>query len=181
MIFNDLSYLKNILISILSEAVMNILKLFHVFFLFSWIGSLLVLTRICRDQAKEPRSVQESFLPFLRKIYLRGDLPMMIAALITGIALLMIVPFEWKAGWFHMKLMFAVFLIACDIFTGIMIYKLSLAPISHVGIWFRWIHVLVALFLFLILFSIYGIRDKEKEIITRYQARQAILEALHSR
>jgi protoporphyrinogen IX oxidase len=152
---------------------MNFLKLLHVFFLFCWIGSLITLTRLGTALPNDSSFKTQSFLTY-RRVYFMHDLPSMILAILTGIILFIFVPLEWRAGWFHMKLSFVVLLVVCDILTGVTIYRFSKNPSIKSEVLFGWLHMLTLLFLILILFSIYGVRNKEEEIIKRYQARQAV-------
>lgn len=119
-------------------------KLFHLFFLFVWIGSLLYLTRLLGNGEKNDR--------LLQKIYFYTDLPAMCLAIGLGLILLFFKGVDMR-GWFHMKLTFALLLVALDIMTGRAIFRRSGAKK-----YFRYLHFLVYLFLFAILFAVYVLK-----------------------
>ncbi|MFZ0564646.1 MAG: CopD family protein [Chlamydiales bacterium] len=123
------------------------LKLLHVVFIFSWMGSLLMLTRFLGYQTKEAPEIGA----ISKRIYFRIDLPSMILAVTTGLILLFVNGVNFKAGWIHMKLTFAFFLIVCDLVCG-----WEIAKSSRKSRWvYQVLHGMTALFLFMVLFSIY--------------------------
>lgn len=126
---------------------MAFLKLLHVIFVFSWIGSLLTLTRLLGYQAKEAPDIGL----ISKRMYFRVDLPSMILAVGSGLVLLFLNGVDWKLGWIHMKLTFAFLLIICDLICGWQILSLNRRP--------KWVyqmlHAMTALFLIMVLISIY--------------------------
>lgn len=131
-----------------------ILKLVHFLSLFSWVGSLLSLTRLLGYLAKEEKSVQQRFIRIFRRMYFFIDLPSMILALASGISLLFLKDVNMKAAWFHMKMTFAVLLVIADIYTGVSIARLKNRFVEGSGIKFKVLHGLAALLLILILISV---------------------------
>lgn len=119
------------------------IKLFHLFFLFIWIGTLLSLTRLLATRARD--SVES-----LKKLYLTTDLPAMCMTIVLGWLSFFAKEMNFKGGWLHMKLTFVILLIVVDIFTGRSLFKKELRKRGF----FIFLHILVLLFLLLILFSI---------------------------
>jgi protoporphyrinogen IX oxidase len=134
---------------------MAILKLFHVFVVFIWIGSLLTLSRLLAYQAKEPPEIQLKLGRILRRMYFAVDLPAMILTLCLGLSSLMIKGGDWKAPWLHMKLTFVFLLILCDLYVGKKIVLHSKAPIQGRGVRYKIFHGLAGLFFIGILIAIY--------------------------
>lgn len=130
-------------------------KLFHVFFLFVWIGTLLNLTYLLSFHNKESTALQSSLARIYRRIYFRLDLPAMILALGSGIAAICLKDMDWKAPWIHMKLTFVALLIGCDIIAGWRIVKLGSAPIQGKGVGYKILYVATLLILLGILAAIY--------------------------
>ena len=130
------------------------LKLFHVIFVFSWIGTLLVLTRLLSYQAKGVSQIG----PINKRIYFRVDLPSMILAVGSGIALLFLKGVDWKDGWIHMKLTFAFLLIVTDLACGWQIVKLSRKPTTGKGTGYIIFHAMAVFFLIMVLVSIYVLK-----------------------
>lgn len=130
---------------------MAILKLFHVLFVISWLGSLLTLTCFLGYLVKEAPLVQERLSKIAKKMYLAIDLPSMILTVGLGLILLFFKEdINWKAPWLHMKLTFAFLLIVCDLVTGRLIVK------ERRAIWgYRCLHALAILLLAAILSAIY--------------------------
>lgn len=136
---------------------MAILKLFHVFVVFLWIGSLLMLSRFLAYQAKEPPEVQLKIGRMLKRFYLAVDLPSMILSVGLGFTSIFIKGVDWRAPWLHMKLLFVFFLIVFDLIIGKLTLKHSLTPIVGKGRRFKIVHsasglcfigVLVAIYIF---------------------------------
>ena len=125
---------------------MSIIKLLHVFLIFTWIGSLISLTRIiqCADSENGLKNL------LFKKVYMCVELPSMLGAIVLGFVLVCWNGINFKAGWFHMKMTFAIALVFCDLLLlRTFLTKKSLK---------RGIYILqtsVVLFLFAVLFSIY--------------------------
>lgn len=135
---------------------MAFLKLFHVLCVFIWIGCLLALTRLMIYQVKESVEVQVRLSSIYKRMYFFIDLPAMVLAIVSGIALFFIKKVDWSGGWLHMKLTFVVFLIACDVVMAFQIQR----PIVGKGVGYKVLHGLVLLFLILTLASIYILKQK---------------------
>ena len=136
------------------------LKLFHLFFLFVWMGSLLALTRFLGYLPKEEPSVQNRILRILRRTYLMIDLPSMSLSLILGVLLFIAKGVDFSQGWLHMKLTFVAFLIVCDIVTGRSILRLSRENKSCRGVRYKILHGVTALSLIALLVSVYIVKNK---------------------
>ncbi|NGX62301.1 MAG: hypothetical protein K940chlam9_01798 [Chlamydiae bacterium] len=139
---------------------MAYLKLLHVLFVFTWVGSLLSLTRMLGYQGKETPEVQMRLGRILKRIYFFVDLPSMILAVTFGVILLFVREIDWKAPWLHMKLTLAFFFIVCDVICGFQIVKVSRKPIVGRGIPYKILHGVTALLLIAILFAIYILKQK---------------------
>lgn len=139
---------------------MYVLKFAHVLFIFIWIGSLLSLTRLMAYQARETPEIQLKLGRIYKRMYFLVDLPSMILAIATGIALLTLKDMNWKAGWLHMKLTFAFLLVLCDLVTGSQVIRLEKIAIKGKGIFYKILHGLAALFLIGALIAIYILKQK---------------------
>ncbi len=125
---------------------MVLLKFFHVFFVFLWIGSLVTLSGLFAHQ----KELSKELSRLLRKTYLSIDLPAMCLAVGLGVILLVTkTDLNWKAPWLHMKLMFAAFLIISDLVFARALLKGKLAS------WHKMLHCLIVLFLIGVLVAIY--------------------------
>lgn len=151
---------------------MTILKLFHVLFLFIWIGSLLSLTRFQGYLSNEEVSVQTRLAKLCRRMYLIIDMPSMIISIVLGIILFIYTPLKSPLGWFHMKLTFTVGLIICDIICGRMIHKIYKFGFTNARIKYKILHSITALMLIGVLTSIYIVRNKESELRNRIMSEQ---------
>jgi uncharacterized membrane protein len=96
---------------------MAIVKLFHVFAVFIWVGSLLTLSRFLAYQAEEPPETQLKFGKILKRMYFAVDLPAMVVTVALGLTSLFIKKVDFKP-WLHMKLTFVFFLLLCDLYVG---------------------------------------------------------------
>lgn len=130
---------------------MAILKFFHVLFIFIWIGSLLMLTRLLGYQAKESDETFQAMNRINKRMYFFIDLPSMILAVFFGLLLLFFKDTNWKAPWLHMKLLFAFLLIVCDVILGTLIARGR----RHPGLFYKIFHGMTGLFLILVLIAIY--------------------------
>jgi uncharacterized membrane protein len=83
------------------------IKLFHLFFLILWLGTLFLM----------PYLIQKRF-EGAKKLYKWLELPSMILALLLGLILLLQNPAKMKIGLFHMKLTAALVLVGIDLFVG---------------------------------------------------------------
>jgi putative membrane protein len=142
-----LSYLRSI--------IMAIIKLFHVFAVFIWVGSLLTLSRLLAYQAKEPGEIQLKLGKILKRMYLAVDLPAMLLTIALGLTSIFVKGVNWKAPWLHMKLTFVFMLIVCDFFIGKKIILHSKEPIQGRGRRYKVFHSLAGLFFIGILIAIY--------------------------
>jgi putative membrane protein len=134
---------------------MAFLKVFHIFFLFLWLGSLFFLSRLLARIDRVEKRVHEEMIPLLQKIYWTTELPSMCIVIVLGLALFMIKGVSlMKGGWFHMKLTFALLLIVTDILMGRALFK----PGRKKSSYFYTLHILALFFFFLILVSIYIIK-----------------------
>jgi protoporphyrinogen IX oxidase len=97
---------------------MAIVKLFHVFAVFIWVGSLLMLSRFLAYQAEESPEMQLKFGKILKRMYFAVDLPAMVVTLALGMTSLFIKKVDFKAPWLHMKLTFVFLLLLCDLYVG---------------------------------------------------------------
>ncbi len=134
---------------------MAIVKLFHVFVVFIWMGSLLMLSRLLAFQAKEPPEIQKKIGKILKRMYLGVDLPSMLLTIVLGATSIIIKGVNWKAPWLHMKLMFVFFLIVCDFYIGRKIILHSEEPITGKGRSFKIFHSVAGLCFIGVLVAIY--------------------------
>ncbi len=132
-----------------------ILKLLHVFFVFLWMGSLLLLTRFLGYLPKETPSVQLRLAKICRRVYVLVDFPSMLLALTCGILLLFLKEINFKAGWFHMKMTFTLLLIACDLVCGWQLAKRGHKPSTATALPYQIFHGITALCFLAVLVSIY--------------------------
>lgn len=134
---------------------MATLKLLHVLCVFIWIGSLLALTRLMGYQARQTQPTQLALGKIYKRMYLFVDLPAMCVAITLGIILLILKGVDFKAGWFHMKMTFALLLVICDLITGREALFLARHVVVGKGIKYKVLHGLTALFLIGALVGIY--------------------------
>lgn len=131
------------------------LKFFHVLFIFLWMGSLLMLTRLLAYQARESDELFQAMNRINRRIYLFIDLPSMVLAVSLGIVLILLKDMNWKAPWLHLKLTFAFFLICCDVICGALILKGK----RHSKVFYQIFHGLTGIFLIIVLVAIYILKQ----------------------
>ncbi|MCH9626646.1 MAG: hypothetical protein S4CHLAM2_02720 [Chlamydiales bacterium] len=134
---------------------MAILKLFHVLFVFIWIGSLLMLTRMLGYQAKESDTLFQAMNRINKRIYFFIDLPSMVLAVAFGLCLLFLKDTNWKAPWLHLKLTFAFFLIICDSICGCWIAQGK----RRSRLVYQVFHGLTGIFLIAVLVAIYILKQ----------------------
>jgi len=84
-----------------------VIKLFHLLFVFLWMGILFVM----------PRLICEGFSRCF-KLYCRYELPAMVIGVVLGIFVLLTRPEKLASGFFHMKLTAVMGLIGCDLYIG---------------------------------------------------------------
>ena len=130
----------------------KICKIFHIFFLVAWLGSLLVLPQMLRNNT--------GLLPVIRRIYRTYQLPSMILALCFGIALFTMLPKHMKAGWFHMKLTSVIALVAVDITFGRSLFQEKLNKVKMIIL-----QALTVVFFLMSLIAVYAVRNKETELV----------------
>jgi len=98
---------------------MVFVKFFHILFVWLWTASLLGMTHVLWRYSKQASAAGKSFLQVCRRIYFGIELPCMCLGIPLGIILLIMKGGgALKDGWFHMKLLFAIFLIVCDLCAG---------------------------------------------------------------
>lgn len=124
--------------------IMVFLKLFHLFFLFVWLGSLLFITRA--------GSVIER--SGLKSIYITTNLPSMSLALTFGIILFIMRGASFQGGWFHMKLTMVSFLVLTDILVGKKLFGKTQISKKY----FLSTHFMIVFLLLMVLFSIYVLK-----------------------
>ncbi len=139
-------------------------KLCHLIFLFTWIGTLLSLSRLSGYLSGEKQEFRDRFLHMYRKVYLMVDLPSMLLALcFGGIVLSGKPPSIFKAGWFHMKMTCAFFLIVADLSFGRALLKSKKSLPKNSGLKFKLLHGMMGFLLIGVLTSIYLVKHLEKE------------------
>lgn len=139
---------------------MAILKFFHVLFVFIWVGTLLSLTRFLKYQSKENAETQKNIGKILKRMYFTVDLPAMIFAVGSGLALLFLKETNWKAPWLHMKLTLVFFLIITDIICGWSIAVHRQKPIQKMGTAYQILHGITGMLLIGILIAIYILKNR---------------------
>lgn len=93
----------------------NVIKFFHIVGIVIWIGSLLGFSRMLAFHAQEEINVQERLSWIERRGYLFVQVPGMVITIISGIAMIVVLPAIIKgSAWFHVKGLFIVFLIVFD-------------------------------------------------------------------
>ncbi len=135
------------------------LKFFHVLFVFIWIGSLLMLTRLLGYQVKERPEIQLAIHRISRRIYTFIDFPSMLLAVSFGVALLFIKEIDWKAPWLHIKLTFAFCLILSDLICGYLILRKGQNFRQRRGVGYQIFHGLTGIFLIIVLVAIYIVKN----------------------
>ncbi len=137
---------------------MAILKLFHVFVVIVWMGSLLTLTRFLAYQAKEEPGFQLKLGKILKRMYFTVDLPAMVLTVASGITALIVKDVNMKAPWLHMKLTFVFFLIVCDLDMGRSIVLRAKEPVQGKGTRFKVLHSVAGLLFIAVLIAIYVVK-----------------------
>lgn len=130
-------------------------KLFHVLFVFIWVGNLLALTRLMGYHVKLEQSAQMSMAPIYKRMYYFIGLPSMILAITLGIVLLANTDPDKITTWIILMTLFAAPLIALDLITGFFITELNQKPDSSRGIKYKILHGMTGLCLIALLGSIY--------------------------
>ena len=127
--------------------------MFHLLFVFSWIGCLLGLTRVLAYSKREPEEIQKSLYRMWKRSYLFIDLPSMLLTIASGVLLVIFFkPDAFKQGYFHLKMTAVVILIICDVTLGFKILRRKKGSFL--------LHGIAALCLLLILFAIYILKFK---------------------
>lgn len=134
---------------------MATLKLFHVLFVFLWMGSLLMLTRLLAYQIKESDTTFSAMNRINKRIYFFIDLPSMLLTITFGLILLFLKDTNWKAPWLHLKLTAAFLLIVCDVICGRIIAKGKRYP----RVFYQIFHGITGIFLIVILVAIYILKQ----------------------
>lgn len=130
-------------------------KLFHVLFVFIWVGNLLALTRLMGYQVKLDPNAQMSMAPIYKRMYYFIGLPSMILAVSLGVVLLARIDPDKIPAWVVLMTLFSAPLIACDLITGFYITELNQKPETGRGIKYKILHGMTGLCLIAILASIY--------------------------
>ncbi len=149
---------------------MDIVKTIHVLCVFIWVGNLLALSRFMGYHVKEEANVQARLARLYRRMYLFVGVPTMIIAVTLGMVLLTNVTLKNSGGWFHMKLVFILAIIACDLVIGSRIKALNAGPETGKGVKYKILHGVLALMLIGTLVSVYIVRDKEAEIALKLRS-----------
>ena len=93
----------------------NVVKFLHIVGIVVWVGSLLGMSRMLAFHTQEEINVQERLSWLERRGYLFVQLPGMIITIVTGLAMIMMLPAIIKgSAWFHVKGLFIIFLIVFD-------------------------------------------------------------------
>lgn len=91
----------------------------HVFSLLLWIGSLVSITRTLSSAAGEPEAVRARLAVTARRLYRVVASPWMGLAVLSGLAMIaMLKGGQFRFGWFHAKLTFAIALLALHFVIG---------------------------------------------------------------
>lgn len=146
---------------------MAAVKMFHVLFVFIWVGNLLALSRFMGYHVKEDDHTQERLASLYWRMYHFIGLPSMILAIVLGLVLLKDVDWGYRPGWIHMKLTLVFFMILLDTVCARLVYRLKEGPDHSKGIRYKLFHGATGLVLIGILCALYVVRDKEGEILHR--------------
>lgn len=130
---------------------MSIVKLIHIILIFIWMGTLLTLTRLVDMLKKEDDSIQKRMLQIYKRVYLLVDLPSMLGSICLSFLLIFLKGANFKAGWFHMKMTFALLLIISDLLFARCLFKNLKIP----RLQYKIIHGCVGLFLIGVLSALY--------------------------
>lgn len=134
---------------------MTLLKFFHVFFIFLWIGGLVTVTGMMAHQKESSRELSR----LLSRIYFPVELPSMCLAVLFGLILLFTKEdINFKAPWLHIKLTFAFLLIVCDIICGFCVSRLQKPGACAGRIGHLFLHYLTVFFLIIVLLAIYFLK-----------------------
>lgn len=134
---------------------MGFLILFHMFFVFIWIGSMFTASSIMGYAAEEVTAVHQAMHRITKRVYFLFIFPSMIVAVCLGILLLFIMPIDWSAPWLYTKLGFAVLLILCNLFLGSLLCAVDQRPSDSLALSYRITQGLTALSILIILFGFY--------------------------
>jgi uncharacterized membrane protein len=147
--------------------ILSIVKLIHVIFVILWLGTLFCILQLMRLSKKAPPVEVDKIASLCRTLYARFDLSFCIGAIASGLLLLFFQEnWNYKAGWFHMKMTGVIGLLIIDFLVGRKIrYSISeKKPFVHLA-------GLIISFCLIVLFtfsSIYLMRNKEKEWEERF-------------
>jgi len=130
---------------------MALLKFFHVFFVFIWMGSLITISGFLAYQKEGHKELTR----LLKKAYFGADFPAMLLAIVCGISLLIVKDVNWRAPWLHMKFTLVFFLIILDVISGSLIYRLKTGSARFGSFGRRCLHYSILACLAAILAAIY--------------------------
>ncbi len=133
---------------------MAILKLLHILFVFVWVGTLLMLTRLVAYLPKEEALVRQRVGDISRRMYLLIDLPSMLLAISLGASVICLKEINWKEPWLHLKLTGVFLLMLCDVAAGWNIVRRNFAK----GTFYKILHGVAGLILIVILVALYIIK-----------------------
>ena len=122
---------------------MKVIKLFHLLFLFLWLGSLFAL----------PYLIREKFTRCFH-FYKKYELPCMIVAVISGVLLLILNPEKLKIGAFHLKLTCALLLVGIDLWMGRQAYLFQEKSYIRSKVLLKAVQLLIFFFIGLIVAAI---------------------------
>jgi uncharacterized membrane protein len=150
------------------------IKLVHVLAVFIWVGNLLALTRLMSYHVKQTPETQAQLVKiYQRMVYFIG-IPAMILAILCGMILITNVNWNYRPGWFHMKLLFVTGIVIADLTVMRQVGRLTQGPDLSRGVRYKVVHGIVGLMLIGILCSAYLVRDRRGEIAL--QVREEMLQ-----
>ena len=130
-----------------------IIKAFHIFFVISWMASLLYLWRLLVYQAEEKEQAFQAKLRQMRlKLYRRIAMPGMLFSLVFGFLLLYLNPHYGQQPWLWGKLFLVFWLIGLTHMVPVCERKIAEKGISPLIL--RWLNELPTLILLVIIFLV---------------------------
>ncbi|SCA64171.1 hypothetical protein SCG7086_CK_00060 [Chlamydiales bacterium SCGC AG-110-P3] len=126
------------------------------------------LTRLMGYHVKETAETQVRLAKLYHRMYFFVQLPTMVLAVVFGFILWTQLDLSYRPGWFHMKVVFALGLVACDLVCMQFVKQLGSGPDLGNGKRYKMLHGITGLLLILVLVAGVILRDKTGEILHRY-------------
>ena len=132
------------------------LIIFHVFGVIFWVGSLLIISSLLRRTPDEVGAAREALIVSARRLINLSANIGAIVAILFGIGIVIIEPQGLVQGWFHVKLLLVVGMLACHYWLYRSVAGLEADPGSASSGTFATIHGVVSLLLLGILAMVFA-------------------------